>query len=224
MHSITSNLEKLSAEIPATVQLVAVSKTRSREEIMEAYRFGHTVFGENKAQELIDKQPELPEDIEWHFIGHLQTNKVKYIASFVSLIHSADRYKVLKEINKQAAKHDRILPCLLQFHIAEEETKFGFSLEEVRQMFAAESFKKLRNIRIDGVMGMASFVEDAGQLRKEFTQLRNLFALLKQDYFSGSPHFKEISMGMSNDYKLAIEEGSTIIRVGSAIFGARPYH
>ncbi len=224
MGSIKENLELLKAKIPEGVRLVAVSKTKPLEDIQKAYEAGHFIFGENKAQELKDKQPDLPDDIQWHFIGHMQTNKVKYIAPFVSLIHSVDRLKVLKEINKQAKKNERVIPCLLQFHIAEEESKFGFDWDEVTQMLESEAYAGFENIRIDGVMGMATFTEDMDQVRREFRQLKHSFDRLKNDFFAGSTDFKEISMGMTNDYAVAIEEGSTMIRVGSAIFGERNYH
>lgn len=223
MSNIKQNIEAFKNKLPENVTLVAVSKTKPLEDIREAYDSGHRVFGENKAQELKDKQPELPDDIQWHFIGHMQTNKVKYIAPFVSLIHSVDRFKVLKEINKQAQKNDRVIPCLLQFHIAEEDTKFGFDWAEVKEMLESEAYQNLTNIRIDGVMAMATFTEDTEQIRREFRQLKSFFDRLQSDYFSESTHFKEISMGMTNDYPIAIEEGSTMLRIGSALFGARKY-
>ncbi|MGM0613389.1 MAG: YggS family pyridoxal phosphate-dependent enzyme [Bacteroidota bacterium] len=223
MSNIKQNIEAFKNKLPENVTLVAVSKTKPLEDIREAYDSGHRVFGENKAQELKDKQPELPDDIQWHFIGHMQTNKVKYIAPFVSLIHSVDRFKVLKEINKQAQKNDRVIPCLLQFHIAEEDTKFGFDWAEVKEMLESEAYQNLTNIRIDGVMAMATFTEDTEQIRREFRQLKSFFDRLQSDYFSESTHFKEISMGMTNDYQIAIEEGSTMLRIGSALFGARKY-
>lgn len=222
MHmQVTENLKKLLDEIPAHVKLVAVSKTREPEEILAVYNQSHRTFGENKAQELIAKQPQLPGDIEWHFIGHMQSNKVKYIAPFVSLIESVDRMKILAEINKQAAKNDRTIDCLLQFHIAEEETKFGLDPAEAEEILRSERFRKMNNIKICGVMGMATFTDDEVQVRKEFRKLREIFDHLKKEFFSNSDHFKHISMGMSGDYRIAIEEGSTIIRVGTAIFGER---
>jgi PLP dependent protein len=207
--------------LPAGVRLVAVSKTKSPEVILEAYRSGHKTFGENKVQELVQKQMELPHDIEWHFIGHLQTNKVKYIAPFISLIHGIDSFKILKEVNKEGRKNNRIIPCLLQFHIAREETKFGFSEEEAREMLESEAFAGLKNIMIAGVMGMATFTDDHEQVRNEFRLLKTIFDGLKSDYFSGKEEFKEVSMGMSDDYTIAVEEGSTIVRIGSKIFGSR---
>ncbi len=224
MGSIKENLELLKAKIPEGVRLVAVSKTKSVKDIQEAYDGGHFIFGENKAQELKDKQPDLPADIQWHFIGHMQTNKVKYIAPFVSLIHSVDSLKVLKEINKQAKKQQRVIPCLLQFHIASEESKFGFDWDEVTSMLNSEAYAGFDHVRIDGVMGMATFTEDMEQVRREFRQLKHYFDRLKNEYFTNSAGFKEISMGMTNDFPVAIEEGSTMIRVGSAIFGERDYH
>jgi len=188
---------------------------------MEAYESGHRIFGENKAQELISKQPKLPSDIQWHFIGHLQTNKVKYIAPFVSLIESVDRLKLLREINKQANKSERIIDCLLQFHIATEDTKFGLNMDEAKEMLDSESYKSMKNVRICGVMGMATFTEDEEKVRAEFKNLKNIFTQLKTKYFGEAEHFREISMGMSGDYQIAVEEGSTIVRIGSLIFGER---
>ena len=218
---IKQNLAFIKQEIPANVRLVAVSKTKPVGDILLAYNYGHKVFGENKAQELINKQPQLPDDIEWHFIGHLQSNKVKFIAPFVSLIHSVDSLKLLKEINKQALKNDRVIDCLLQFHIATEETKFGLDYEEATGILQSESYREMKNISIAGVMGMATFTDDKTVIRSEFKHLKNIFVNLKQDYFQNNVNFKEISMGMSDDYSIAIEEGSTIVRIGSAIFGAR---
>ena len=219
--SIKENLHKLYQEIPENVQLVAVSKTKPAGDILEAYHAGHRVFGENKAQELIAKQPKLPEDIQWHYIGHLQSNKVKYLAPFVARIHSLDRKKLIKEVNKEAKKNNRIIEGLLQFHIAEEDTKFGLSLEEARAILASDAFKDYENIRITGVMGMATFTTDEAQIRKEFRQLKQIFTTLKAEFFGDKPWFKDISAGMSGDYKIAIEESSTIIRLGSVIFGQR---
>jgi pyridoxal phosphate enzyme (YggS family) len=201
--------------------LVAVSKTKPVEMIKDLYDRGHRDFGENRAQELAQKHEELPQDIQWHMIGHLQTNKVKYIAPFVHLVHSVDRFKVLKEINKQARKNERVIDCLLQFHIAEEESKYGFDLAEAQDMLNSETFAHLEHIRITGVMGMATFTDDLVQVRKEFRQLKHIFDQLKEKYFTDQEYFREISMGMSGDYKIALEEGSTMVRVGSLIFGAR---
>jgi len=220
--SVKENLQKIKAEIPGNVKLVAVSKTKPAELIKEAYEAGQRVFGENKAQELAAKYEVLPKDIEWHFIGHLQTNKVKYIAPFVSLIHSVDSLKIMKEINKQAVKNDRIINCLIQFHIAEESTKFGLNFEEAEELVNA--LEQYRNICFTGVMGMATYTDDKSQIRREFSRLKNYFDKLKKRYFSDDDSFKEISMGMSGDYKIAIEEGSTIIRLGTLIFGVRDYN
>jgi len=219
--NIEENLNKIIKDIPGRVKLVAVSKYKSVELILEAYQAGQRVFGENKAQEMSGKYPLLPKDIEWHFIGHMQTNKVKYIAPFVELIHSVDSLKLLKEINKQALKNKRTINCLLQFHIADEETKFGFNLPEAEEMLDGNEFSELRNIKLCGVMGMATFTENEAQVRKEFIQLRHYFEKIKQHYFSDDEQFKEISMGMSGDFKIAIEEGSTLVRIGTAIFGDR---
>ncbi len=221
--SITDQLNKLKQGIPDQVKLVAVSKTKPVEDIMEAYKAGQRHFGENKAQEMETKHEQLPADIAWHFIGHLQTNKVKYIAAYVSLIEAVDSLKLLKEINKQAAKNDRIIPCLLQFHIAEEDTKFGLDRDEATALLESDVFKKMKNIQIAGVMGMATFTEDMDQVRREFKHLKAIFDWLKSECFSEEESFREISMGMSGDYPVAIEEGATIVRVGSLIFGERNY-
>jgi len=221
--SIAEKIEEIKSNLPKTVKLVAVSKTKPAELIMEAYNQGQRAFGENKVQELLAKYEELPRDILWHFIGHLQTNKVKYIAPFVHLIHGVDSFKLMKAINQEAKRNGRIISCLLQFHIAEEETKFGFSLDEVLEILNSEEFANLGNIRIAGVMGMATYTDDTAQIRKEFSMLRFIFETLKKDYFSENLNFKEISMGMSGDYLIAIEEGSTMVRIGSTIFGERNY-
>ena len=207
--------------IPNSVQLVAVSKTKPDEMILEAYNSGQRIFGENKVQDLAAKSPRLPDDIQWHFIGHLQRNKVKYIAPFVSMLHGVDSLKLLIEINKQAAKNERIIQCLLQFHIAEEETKFGLDLKEAEELITDERFVQLENIEIAGVMGMATYTDNMEQVRKEFRKLKQHFLFLKEKYFLNNPAFKEISMGMSADYQIAIEEGSTMIRIGTKIFGNR---
>jgi len=220
---IAENIAKIKSEINENVKLVAVSKTKPVEDIMEAYDAGHKIFGENKAQELAGKFEALPRDIEWHFIGHLQTNKVKYIAPFVSLIHGIDSLKLLKTINKEAKKKNRVIDCLLQFHIAEEETKFGLDENEADEILTSSGYKELENVRITGVMGMATYTTDTEQIRSEFRHLKNIFETLKEKYFGTDESFKEISMGMSGDYKIAVEEGSTIVRIGSAIFGARNY-
>lgn len=221
--NIAENIRKIKSELPEGVLLVAVSKTKPNEEILQAYNTGHRVFGENKVQELVRKYEELPKDIEWHFIGHLQTNKVKYIAPFVHLIHGIDSLKLLKTVNKEAVKNNRVISCLIQFHIARESTKFGFLPDEARAMLASEEFSQLKNVQICGVMGMATFTDDEAQIRSEFKTLAGYFESLKNDYFKDAEHFREISMGMSDDYRIAIEEGSTIIRVGSKIFGERNY-
>ncbi len=221
--SIPQNIENIKATLPNGVQLIAVSKTKPNEDIMEAYNAGSRVFGENKPQELMRKYEELPKDIEWHFIGHLQTNKVKYIAPFVTLIHGVESIKLLKEINKQAVKNNRVIDCLLQFHIAEEDTKFGLSLIEAEEILDSESFKALQNIRIVGVMGMATYTDKPQQIENEFESLRNIFNIMKTDFFADTDSFKELSMGMSGDYQLAIKHGSTMVRIGSTIFGARNY-
>lgn len=218
---IAERIQQLKKELPASVNLIAVSKTKPNADIQIAYDAGQRVFGENKVQELVDKYETLPKDIEWHLIGHLQTNKAKYIAAFVHLIHAVDSLKLLQEINKQAKKHDRIISCLLQFFIASEDTKFGFSFEEAQEMLASPEFFELKNIQIVGVMGMASFVDDNAQVEKEFNELHNYFQLLKSSVFKFNENFKEISMGMSGDYKIAIEQGSTMVRLGSTIFGSR---
>jgi len=218
---IQQNLKKVLQNVPAHVKLVAVSKTKPVEMIQQAYDAGQRDFGENKAQEMVAKQPQLPADIRWHFIGHLQTNKVKYIAPFVTLIHAVDSLKLLKEINKQAMKNERIIDCLLEFHIAEEESKFGLTLRTAREILQSDEFPEMKNIRICGVMGMATFTEDQDQIRREFKSLKAYFEALKREFFQEKPEFKEISMGMSGDYLLAIEEGATLVRVGSKIFGLR---
>ncbi|MBL6661320.1 MAG: YggS family pyridoxal phosphate-dependent enzyme [Crocinitomicaceae bacterium] len=218
---IAENISNLSEKIPHNVTLVAVSKTKPPELLMEAYKVGQRHFGENKVQELVTKQEALPDDIKWHFIGHLQRNKVKYIAAFTHLIHGVDSLKLLKEINKQGVKHNRVINVLLQFHIAEEESKFGLNLSEAKELLNSESFAGLTHIRIDGVMGMATFTDNRNQIKNEFKSLKTIFDDLKNDYFNQSENFNILSMGMSGDYELAIEEGSTMVRIGSTIFGAR---
>lgn len=218
---MVDNLKALQKQIPHHVKLVAVSKTKPVEDIQEFYAAGHRIFGENKVQELVEKYAALPHDIEWHLIGHLQTNKVKYIAPFIQLIHSVDSLKLLKEINKEAAKNKRIIDCLLEFYIASEETKFGLSLEEARAILSSDEMNDFKNIRIVGVMGMASFTDNTELIHKEFEQLRTIFKQLKQDFFGDKIWFNELSMGMSNDYKIAIEHGATMVRIGSILFGKR---
>ena len=219
MEFIKNNLAKINSNIPENVTLVAVSKTKPIADIQEAYDAGQRVFGENKIQEMVGKYDELPKDIEWHMIGHLQRNKVKYMAHFVSLIHGVDSFKTLKEIDKQAKKHNRVISCLLQARIAKEETKFGLPFEEVRAILSSEEFQQLSNISVVGLMGMATFTDDQSMIQEEFASLKGLFDELKIQ----NPTFKTLSMGMSGDYPLAIQNGSTMIRVGSSIFGARNY-
>jgi len=190
---------------------------------MEAYDAGERIFGESRVQELVQKQPELPADIQWHFIGHLQTNKIKFIVPFVKLIHGVDSWKVLNEINKQAEKAAKKTACLLQVHIADEETKFGFSEEELIDLISGNELQNLHNVQIAGLMGMATFTENENQVRKEFRSLKILFDKIKSEYFSNDEAFCELSMGMSQDYQIAIEEGSTMIRIGTSIFGEREY-
>jgi len=215
-------LQEILTELATTnTTLVAVSKTKPVSAIQAMYDRGQRIFGENRVQELVEKEGVLPKDIEWHQIGHLQTNKVKYIAPFVRLIHAVDSFKLLKEINKQAVKNDRVIDCLLQFHIAEESSKFGFDAEEVTKVLTSETYKSFDNIRIVGVMGMATFTDDEAQVKQEFSHLKGLFDTLKNTFFSTDAHFKEISMGMSGDYQLAISEGSTMVRIGSLLFGSR---
>lgn len=221
---IQENLNIVRATVPSDVTLIAVSKTKPVSDLQEAYDAGQRIFGENKALEMRDKYHELPKDIQWHFIGHLQTNKIKYIAPFVTLIHAIDSLPLLESVNKEAAKNNRIIDCLLQFHIAQEETKFGLDIEEAKSLLESESFKDLKNINICGVMGMATFTDDVVQVRNEFKNLKNIFETLKENYFKANDSFKEISMGMSDDYPIAIEEGATMVRVGSKIFGARNYN
>jgi pyridoxal phosphate enzyme (YggS family) len=219
MEFIKENLAKIKSNIPQDVTLVAVSKTKPISDIQEAYDAGHRVFGENKIQEMVSKYEALPKDIEWHMIGHLQRNKVKYMAHFVSLIHGVDSLKTLKEIDKQAKKHDRVIHCLLQARIAKEETKFGLPFDEIRSILNSEEFKTLSNVSVVGLMGMATFTDDQQTIAEEFTSLKELFDELKTQ----NPSFTTLSMGMSGDYPLAVEKGSTMIRVGSSIFGARNY-
>lgn len=219
--SIKQNLEELRASIGTGCTLIAVSKTQPTEKIMEAYAAGQRVFGENRAQELAAKYEALPKDIEWHMIGHLQRNKIRYIAPFVALIHSVDSDRLLEEINRQAAKVDRTISCLLQVHIAEEETKFGFSPEEIHALMESPLWAAMTNVQVVGLMGMATFTDDVAQVRREFHLLRSLFNQLKTRELPQQARMEVLSMGMSGDYKLAIEEGSNMIRVGTAIFGDR---
>jgi hypothetical protein len=219
--TIVNKLKIIYSSLPAGIKLVAVSKTRSDEEIMEAYNAGQRIFGENKVQELVGKWETLPKDIKWHFIGHLQSNKVRMIAPFVAMIHSIDSRKLLKTINDEAKQVGRVIPCLLQFHIASEESKFGFLPDEAVQMLSSIKMTDYENITFAGVMGMATFTEDATIINQEFSNLNGIFQNLKAVFFQGNDDFREISMGMSSDYLYAIENGSTMIRIGSTIFGSR---
>lgn len=219
---VKNNIERFSQTLPPGCRLIAVSKTQPVEKIQEAYAAGQRLFGENKAQELTSKHETLPKDIEWHMIGHLQSNKVKYISPFVQLIHSVDSLKLLTEIDRQAKKVNRVINCLLQIHIASEDTKFGFSESEALDTLQSDTFKDLKNIRIVGLMGMATLTDDTSQIRKEFKTLKALFDKVKGMRIP-SADITELSMGMSSDYKIAMEEGSTLIRVGTAIFGERNY-
>lgn len=221
MSIIAQNLKRIQNNIPAQARLVAVSKTKPVSAIQEAYEAGQRIFGENKVQELTTKYELLPRDIEWHMIGHLQSNKVKYIAPFVKLIHGVDSFSLLQEINKQGQKNNRVLDVLVQFHIAKEESKFGFSWDDAESMLKSAEFSSLTHVRVVGVMGMASFTSDEQMIRSEFRELKIYFDKLKETYFKNENSFREISMGMSGDYPIALEEGSTLVRIGSAIFGGR---
>ncbi|KAA6441288.1 YggS family pyridoxal phosphate-dependent enzyme [Dyadobacter flavalbus] len=220
MPSIAENIAQTESRLKPGTRLIAVTKTKPVEMLLEAYHAGSKLFGENKVQEMAAKYEALPKDIEWHMIGHLQTNKVKYMAPFVSLIHSVDSLKLLKEINKEAAKNDRIIPCLLQIFIAREETKFGLSEEEAAEILQSEELRSYKSVKIKGLMGMASNTDDETKIRAEFRGLKNLFDSFKQ-FESDQVKMQELSMGMSGDYPIAVEEGSTLVRVGSAIFGSR---
>jgi len=219
--NIAEHIQNIKSKLPQTVALIAVSKTKPISDIIEAYRAGQRIFAENRVQEMTQKYEQLPKDIEWHLIGHLQTNKVKLIANFVSLIHSVDSVSLLKEIDKQAKKCNRIINVLLQFYIAKEETKFGFDDNEAMQMLESDEYKSLKNIQICGVMGMATYTDDEKTVAEEFTNLNEIFQRLKKNYFATTNAFKEISMGMSGDYETAIKCGSTMVRIGSLIFGSR---
>lgn len=220
--SIADNLKELKEELDLhNVKLIAVSKTKSNEQIMEAYNAGQRMFGENQVQELVDKQQQLPQDIEWHLIGHLQTNKVKYIAPFIHSIHSVDSLKLLIEINKQAAKKNRVINCLLQVYIADEDTKYGLGYDELIDLLRSEELAQLKNVQITGLMGIATNTKVEKQINDEFYELKVLFDGIKVSFFRKDDSFKEISMGMSGDYKIAVEHGSTMVRVGSTIFGGR---
>ena len=217
--SIKEHLKAITSELPNEVTLVAVSKTKPNEVILEAYDAGQRVFGENKVQDMVDKYDALPKDIKWHMIGHLQRNKVKYMAHFVDLIHGVDSLKLLSEINKQAQKHERVIDCLLQIKIASEDSKFGMTRNEAKELLTSDDYKSLDHISIVGLMGMASFTSDLDQVKNEFLNLKDLYDELKQE----QTKFNTLSMGMSGDYKLAIDCGSTMVRIGSSIFGARNY-
>lgn len=220
--NIKQNLNKIITTIPKHVTLVAVSKTKPISDILEAYNAGQRIFGENKIQEMVDKHEQLPKDIEWHMIGHVQRNKVKYMAGFVSLIHGVDNLKLLKEINKQAEKHHRTIDCLLQIKIADEDSKFGMTQDEARNILLSQEFSELKNVNVKGVMGMATFTKDQEQIKSEFLFLKQTFDEL-QNLTNENLQITTISMGMSGDYQLAINCGSTMIRVGSSIFGDRNY-
>ncbi|MBC3848013.1 YggS family pyridoxal phosphate-dependent enzyme [Winogradskyella echinorum] len=220
--SIKDNLKQIKLTLPENVTLVAVSKTKPVSDLMEAYNAGQRIFGENKIQEMTEKYEQMPKDIEWHMIGHVQSNKVKYMAEFVSLIHGVDSFKLLKEINKQAQKHDRVIDCLLQIKIADEDSKFGMSAEDASTLLQSDEFSELQHIKIVGVMGMATFTDDLKQVENEFKLLKSTFNALKPVQTTNC-RLQTISMGMSGDYQLAIECGSTMVRVGSSIFGARNY-
>ena len=209
--------------MPPGVKLVAVSKFHPTERLMQAYDAGHRIFGESRVQEMVQKVPLMPADVEWHFIGHLQTNKVKYIAPYVSMIEAVDSLKLLKEIEKQGAKNNRVIDVLLELHIAEEETKYGLTLDACRQLLEEGEWRNMAHVRICGLMMMASYVEDEAQIRQEFRTAHNFFDEVKQRYFAESPYFTQRSWGMSHDYPIAVEEGSTMVRVGTAIFGPRVY-
>ena len=220
--SITDNLLKYKNELDASgVKLIAVSKNNTAEAVLEAYNTGQRIFGENIVQELVDKQAKLPNDIEWHLIGHLQTNKVKYIAPFIKLIQSVDSFKLLKEIDKQAAKNNRTIDCLLQIYIADEDTKYGLGFDEAIEILRSDEFANLKNVRIVGLMGIATNNAPEKQTQVEFNELKVLFDGIKLSFFRKDDHFKELSMGMSTDYQLAVTEGSTMVRIGSNIFGKR---
>ena len=221
--SLRENLDKILADVPTHVKVIAISKFQPAEKIQELYDSGYRIFGENKALELFDKHQHLPKDIEWHFIGHLQSNKIKQIIPFVHLIHGVDSFKLLKAIDKEAKQVNRIIHCLFQFHIAEEETKFGLSIDETIAMLNSSEFKSLQHIRISGVMGMATYTDDTNLVRNEFAHLKTIFGQLKSKYFPLDDEFREISMGMSGDYLIAVQEGSTMVRIGSTIFGERIY-
>jgi len=222
--SIAENILKITKSLPENVKLIAISKTKPVCDILQAYKAGQRLFGENKALEMRDKHKELPEDIQWHFVGHLQSNKVKYIANFVAMIHSIDSLKLLAEVEKEAKKNGRTIDCLLQISLSNEETKFGMSITEVENLLSSEQYKEMTHIKVCGVMGIGSVTDDKQQTGKEFAFLRKTFFDLKLRFFADDSVFSQISMGMSDDYKIAVEEGSTMIRIGSTIFGFRNYN
>jgi pyridoxal phosphate enzyme (YggS family) len=221
MPDIASNIELLKSRLPSNVKVVAVSKTRPASDILSIYNTGHRIFGENRVQELLRKKDLLPPDIEWHLVGHLQSNKIKHIVEFIDTIESVDSFRLLKLINDQASLIDRVVKCLLQIHIAREEVKFGFTMDELQEMLETEDFRQMHNVQLCGVMGMATFTDDRDQIRNEFSYLAHCFHELKNTYFIDDNYFKEISMGMSGDFEIALEEGCTIVRIGSLIFGER---
>ncbi len=223
MSAIANAIEQYKQTLPNGVELIAVSKTFPKEDIEEAYAMGQRHFGENKVQELTDKATALPSDIKWHMIGHLQTNKVKYIAPFIHLIHSVDSQKLLETINKEAIKNNRTINVLLQVHVAQEETKFGLLPTELYQLLDSQEWQKLTNVRICGIMGIASFTADEQQIRKEFDTIHQIFLTCQKQYFANAEYFREISMGMTSDYQIAVEYGSTLVRIGNGIFGKRYY-
>jgi pyridoxal phosphate enzyme (YggS family) len=223
MSSVSDNLKEIKQLLPGGVTLVAVSKTKPEGLIMEAYHASHRIFGENKVQELVDKHEHLPDDIQWHMIGHLQRNKVKFIAPFVSLIHGVDSLKLLRVINKEGAKNNRVISCLLQVHIASEDTKFGLDENEVFELIESDEYKSFDHVKIRGLMGMATYTHDENRVIAEFGQLKKLFDDVSRQYFSGDDQFSILSVGMSGDYHLALKAGSNMVRVGSAIFGERNY-
>ncbi|HNU78355.1 MAG: YggS family pyridoxal phosphate-dependent enzyme [Prolixibacteraceae bacterium] len=221
MMTIAENIQAITGTLPEGIRLVAVSKTRPVRDILEAYHAGQRIFGENKAREMAEKFPLLPADTEWHFVGHLQTNKVRMIAPFVAMIQSVDSLRLLKVINKEALACDRVIRCLLEFYIAEEETKFGLSEEEAVELLESPEYRQMKNIRICGVMGMATFTDETTVVRSEFRRLKTIFEKMKATFFKDDPEFREVSMGMSSDYLVAAEEGSTMVRIGSSLFGER---
>jgi len=218
---IVENLEHLREELPGEVTIVVVSKTRSDQEILEAYHSGHRDFGENKVQELVAKQERLPGDIRWHMVGHLQSNKVRFLAPFIHMVHSVDSMKLLGVINREAEKKGRIIDCLLQLHIAREETKFGLSGEELFELVSSPGFSSMQHVRVRGLMAMATYTENMDRVREEFRHLKLIFERIKREVFPGAPWFDQLSAGMSGDYRVAVEEGSTVVRIGSIIFGPR---